>query len=111
MTAREKMVDYRNARQLDPELIARKLDISPGLLEMIESGDVTHPNIALRIQEFYGLSETETEELMPRNHRKGDADYDPDKFKLPEPTNKSPSASNDIYYYYLHDKKARTQEY
>lgn len=99
------MVEWRKARSLDYYTIAKSLDISPGLLEMIENGDVTHPNIAKRIQELYKLTDEETEELIPENYRTSSKGYDPDKFKDPEDMefNFKNRTTGDVYYYYLHE--------
>lgn len=47
---------------------AKALQISPRLLEEIEAGGFTHPKIALRIQEMFGLTEFETKQLVSPNH-------------------------------------------
>lgn len=105
MTAREKMVAWRTERRLDLEPVANALDISPGLLDMIETGDVTHPNIARRIQELMKFTDEETEELMPEIHRKSSDKYEPDKFvhREPEDFDLTKKKKEDIYYHYLHE--------
>lgn len=105
MTTREKMVAWRKERKLDLEPVAYAIDISPGLLDMIETGDVTHPNIARRIQELMKFTDEETEELMPEIHRKSSDKYEPDKFAYREPDDLdlSRKKKEDIYYHYLHE--------
>ena len=105
MTAREKMVAWRTERRLDLEPVAKALDISPGLLDMIETGDVTHPKVAKRIQELMKLTDAETEELVPEIHRKSSDKYEPDKFvhREPEDFDLTKKKKEDIYYHYLHE--------
>lgn len=49
---------------------AKALQISPRLLEEIEAGGFTHPKIAKRIQEMFGLTDFETQQLISPNHDK-----------------------------------------
>ena len=79
MDARMKMVEFRRTNGLLPIDAARKYDISLQLLHEIEAGGVTHPKIARRIQLVCGLSDEETEELVPECRRK-DVN-DPDRYK------------------------------
>lgn len=58
---------------------AKKLQISESLLDMIENGRVTHPNIAKRIQKLYKLTDEEYYQLIPENYRPGDK-YEPTKY-------------------------------
>lgn len=97
MAAREKMLEYRVNTGVSVRRIARRLGISVGLLDMVENGDVTHPNIALRMQKLYGLTDEETEELMPENYRKSSPKYDPDKYKLSEPNGFTIDPSSRVY--------------
>ena len=62
---------------------AKNVGVSYGLLWMIREGDVTHPNIARRIGSYFGLTEDETEELMPEIHRPSSPEYEPDRFVSP----------------------------
>ena len=58
--------------------------ISETLLDLIEHGGVTHPDIAKRVVEAYGLPEACAEELIPRNYRKGEEEYDPERYRRME---------------------------
>lgn len=84
MTAREKMKKLRNDRNISLKRMSEWTDVSVGLLNSVENGAVTHPKIVERIRAGYCLTEEEAEELLPKNHRKSDPGYDPDKFKAPQ---------------------------
>lgn len=58
--------------------------ISEALLDLIENGGVTHPDIARRFVEAYEFPEDCIEELIPRNYRKGGGEYDPDRYRRME---------------------------
>lgn len=58
--------------------------ISESLLDLIESGGVTHPDIARRFVTAYEFPEDAIEELIPRNYRKGSDEYDPDRYRRME---------------------------
>ena len=62
------------------DAISKKIGVSRGLIGMIEHGDVTHPKIVAKLQEFYGLTDLEAEELLPKNRRPHDPEYEPDKY-------------------------------
>lgn len=81
MTVREKMVAWREESGLDRKWMAKRIGCSKDLLGMVELGEVTHPAIARRIGEAYHLTELETEELMPKNHRPHGGDYEPDRYQ------------------------------
>ena len=77
---RKNMIDKREKEGLTLETMATRCGVGRHLLEIIENGGVTHPDIAKQIGEGYGLTEKEWTELIPPNRRKGDSQYDPDKF-------------------------------
>ena len=81
---RLKIVEFREKMQLSVTQLAHMVDISTGLMQMIEEGEVTAPGIALRIGKVVGLTELETEELMPVNRRPHHPDYDPSKYVIPD---------------------------
>ena len=54
------------------------------LLDLIENGGVTHPDIARRFVKAYEFPEDAVEELIPRNYREGTDDYDPDRYRRME---------------------------
>ena len=83
MDVRQKMIDWRKKHDLTLEHISRASGVSKNLLELVENGSVTHPDIARQIGEAYCLSEDDILELMPKNRRSGREGYDPDKYKLP----------------------------
>ena len=62
------------------DTISKKIGISSGLIGMVEHGDVTHPKIVEKLQNFYNLTDEEAEELLPKNRRLHDPEYDPDKY-------------------------------
>lgn len=80
MTVRERMKDWRERFGVTVGQMALRANCSTGLLIGVESGEVTHPNIAHRIGVAYGLTELETEELMPKNYRLHGGDYEPDRY-------------------------------
>lgn len=106
MTAREKMIAWRESHQSTFTAIAKKIKISEALLDLVENGHVTHPNIARRIQKFYNLTDSEYEELIPKNYREDS--YDPTQYApIDDPGfNKTIPAKikSDIYYHYVHDQ-------
>lgn len=79
-SVREKMIQFRQKRGYTRKEMAYLCDTSSDIIGMIENGDVTHPKIAERIGEVYGLSKEEIYELMPENRRPGSPEYDPDKY-------------------------------
>lgn len=80
MEVREKMRDYRKGLGLTVRQMARMCHISETLMGMVENGYVTHPKIAARIQEKYGLTDLEAEELVPVIHRPHGGGYDPERY-------------------------------
>ena len=79
------MVKYRSDNQIDIRTMAERCRISMGLLRMLEEGEVSAPSIAQRVGEAYGLTELETEDLMPLNYRLHGGDYEPDRYVEPDP--------------------------
>ena len=82
LTIGQKMVDYRNAHNLTIEDMSRKLEISGQLLDILERGGVTHPNIVKRIQRVYGFEEDEVINLLPKCRRPGDPEFDPEHYVI-----------------------------
>lgn len=82
MTTREKMIKWRESKKLSFNDISKLIGISGKLIAMIESGEVTHPKIVEKIKGFYGFSDNEVEELLPKNRRPSDPNYDPDKYVI-----------------------------
>ena len=62
------------------DTISRKIGVSSGLIGMVENGDVTHPIIVEKLKAFFKLTDEEAEELLPKNRRTHDPEYDPDKY-------------------------------
>lgn len=80
MSAIEKITAWQKRTRLDDISAAKWLGISELLYFKLLNGEVTHPKIAVGIQKAVGLSDLETEELMPLNHRKSGGSYEPDKY-------------------------------
>jgi transcriptional regulator with XRE-family HTH domain len=80
MGAREKMKQWRETYGIDYSYLSKITGISSGLIGMVEHGDVTHPKIVGRLQEFFKLTDDEAEELLPKNRRPHDPEYEPDKY-------------------------------
>lgn len=68
MDAREYITKWRTARKLTTDEVAKSLSISARLLEEVEGGGFTHPKIAVRMKEFFGLTDDETSQLVSPNH-------------------------------------------
>lgn len=79
---RERMKKYRQVNGISVKDMAKCIGISKELVSMVEAGEVTHPKIAKKIQKAYGLTDEETEFLIPRIHRKDDEMYEPDKYMI-----------------------------
>lgn len=86
---REKMKEYRKQNDISLKTMSKLTGVSSGLLALVEDTYVTHPDIARKIQKGYGLTDLETEMLMPEIHRKSSDKYEPNKFKI-EISNNSP---------------------
>lgn len=80
---RTKIKEYREKRWFTREQFGKQVGISKYLVGMIEEGDVTHPKIAQRIAEVVGLTDLETEFLMPIIHRSHGEDYEPNRYVHP----------------------------
>lgn len=84
MTTREIMVHKRKELGLNAkEMALYRYGISEVLLKMIEAGEVTHPEIAKKIQRTLELTDLQTEELIPVHRRPHGGDYDPDRYVYP----------------------------
>lgn len=84
MTARETMIHKRKEMGFSTKYMALyQYGISEVLLKMIENGAVTHPDIARKIQKVIGLSDLQTEELIPLHRRPHGGDYDPNRYVAP----------------------------
>ena len=84
MTAIEKMKKWREESGITLKQMSTRSGISESLLDLIENGGVTHPDIAKRFVKAYGFPEECVEELIPRNYRKGTDEYDPDRYRRME---------------------------
>ena len=82
METRKKMVNYRTRHHKTIKEMADRCKISEALMTMVEEGEVTHPKIVKRIARVYHITELESEQLMPINHRLHGGDYDPDRYKV-----------------------------
>lgn len=82
MDVREKMRKWREEFGITLEMISKRCGVSVHLLGMVEDGEVTHPDLVKKIQDAYGLTDLESEELMPENHRPHSPNYDPDKYVI-----------------------------
>lgn len=74
------MLNLREENGISLGTMSFKTGVSAGLISLIEGGYVTHPAIARKLQKGYGLTDEETELLMPEIHRKSSPNYDPYKF-------------------------------
>lgn len=85
MTPRQYLIDRRMALGETLPGMARKLEISPLLLDWLEQDDktVTHPKIVERIAKAYGLTEEQCVGMLPENYRP-EPGYDPNRYALPE---------------------------
>lgn len=78
---REYMISYRMQHNLSVTEMARRCEISTGLLTNLEESDkyVTHPKIVERVAVAYRLTRQQAEQMLPLNYRPG-PDYDPGRF-------------------------------
>ena len=67
MEIRGKMREWRKKNDKTLQSLSIETGISMSLLETIEEGGVTHPEIAKRIAKAYELSDEEAKLLMPKN--------------------------------------------
>lgn len=84
MTTIEKMKKWREENCITLKQMSTRSGISVSLLDLIENGGVTHPDIARRFVKAYEFPEETIEELIPRNYRKGSDEYDPDRYRRME---------------------------
>lgn len=86
MAAREYMVEFREKRGIDLQRMARVCGVSTTLLAMLEGCDeeVTHPRIAERIGKKYKLTQAQIEGMKPKNYRKNNPEYNPDRYVIRE---------------------------
>lgn len=59
------------------------------MMEILEAGAVTTPKLVVRIAQEYGLTDLEAEELMPLHMRPHGGDYEPDRYVIKTPVNKT----------------------
>lgn len=76
------MIKYRTDHNLSYDFISQKTGVSIRLITMVEDGEVTHPLIAESLRNFYKLTKIQTEELLPKNRREHDPEYEPDKYVI-----------------------------
>ena len=83
---REYMIQFREERGIEIQIMAKKCKISKTLLEMLEESDqeVTHPKIAECVGRAYKLNKQQIESLMPEHHRKSSPNYNPDLYRREE---------------------------
>lgn len=62
---RDDMIAARRERQLSRNALAKIVECSETIIDIVENGGVTHPNIARRIGRVLGFTEAQTEQLMP----------------------------------------------
>lgn len=74
------MKQWRETYGISYEYLSKLTGVSSGLICMVEHGDVTHPKIVTKLQEFFKLTDDEAEELLPKNRRPHDPEYEPDKY-------------------------------
>lgn len=76
---RQYMADFRVGFGLTWNTLARMCECSCVLLRMLENSDkeVTHPKIALRVAQVYGLTRDQYASILPKCHWALSADYVP----------------------------------
>ena len=80
---RDYMIRYRETvLRMTRDEAAKKARCSAYLLQLLEEDErnVTAPGIASRISRLYKLTAKQHELLLPKNRRKSDPEYDPDKY-------------------------------
>lgn len=88
----KKIVKRRRMLGLTQHQVAELCECSKGTIMYVEEGWTTIPAFAEELGLIFSLTELETEELMPENHRKHSPEYDPLKYVI-EPDKKLPSYS------------------
>lgn len=80
---REYMIERRKALRMTRDQMARRLQISPKLVEMLEEDEncVTHPEIVKVVARAYRLTKQQKTMMLPENYRPG-PHYNPDRYKL-----------------------------
>lgn len=104
MDTRSKMLQFRKDHHLSIRDISDRIYVSSDLIGMVEKGEVTHPLIVQKLASAYGLSNLEAEQLMPKNHRPHDPEYDPLKYVVSPPTQISYKTVRTVYDDYISDK-------
>ena len=106
------MLQFREEYGINLKKMSKIAKTSVRLLSMVETGDVTHPNIVDRIRKAYKLSKEEAYDLMPANYNPNGGNYDPDMYRVPDPADrdfviKKTSKFDEYEDYYKNDKKWR----
>ena len=78
------MVAWREKEGLTLKQMSLRSGISVRLLELIEGGGVTHPDIARRFVAAYEFPEEYIQQIIPKNYRKDSDEYDPDRYRRME---------------------------
>lgn len=84
MKAVERMKKWREENGITLKQMSTRSGISESLLSLIEEGGVTHPDIAKIFVSAYGFPEECVEEIIPKNYRKSDEEYDPNRYRRTE---------------------------
>lgn len=111
MNVREKMIKFREDHLLTIKDMSDRCGISNDIIGMVEKGDVTHPFLVAKIAEAYGLTDLEAEELMPKNRRPHDPEYDPDKYVFEPGLHISVKEKTDVYDAYVKETHTRKGQY
>lgn len=77
------MKKWRVDRQLSYKQVSELCGVRQVLIAMVENGEVTHPIIVEKLKKLYSLTDAEAEELLPKNRRPNDPEYEPDKYVVP----------------------------
>lgn len=77
MSAVDKIIEFRKQTGIPLKDIARRSGVSASVICAVENGNVTHPKLAKKLQAYYGLTDEEYLELIPKNHREGE----PNRYK------------------------------
>lgn len=80
--SRDHMIEFRKKNAITLRQMAKVCQCSQTLLSILEESelDVTHPNIAKRITRAYCMSDEQYLDLIPRNYRPNDPNYDPEMY-------------------------------
>lgn len=109
MDVREKMIKWREDRNLPLSVISKNCGVSSAVLGVVERGGVTHPNFVKKIQELYKLTDDEADQLMPECHRKSSPNYDPEQYKVHEVSfaHSLPPLQSDVMSIYVREHSDR----